>query len=75
MRRFAVVLGTVIVPLVCSALRVDSLPGRADPSLRVTCNTCHRGRTNPLDSVAVAKPPAPLGDSSPVRRSSKARSE
>jgi photosynthetic reaction center cytochrome c subunit len=39
--------------------RVDSLPGRADPTLRVTCNTCHRGRTNPLapDSAA-AKPPS-----------------
>ena len=38
--------------------RIDSLPGRVDPSLKVTCATCHRGRTNPLapDSAAV-KPP------------------
>jgi hypothetical protein len=43
--------------------RVDSLPGRADPTLRVTCNTCHRGRTNPLDSAAVAKPPSGGGRS------------
>jgi hypothetical protein len=50
--------------------RIDSLPGRVDPSLKVTCTTCHRGRTNPLalDSAAV-KPP--LGEVSSHERTRK----
>ena len=28
--------------------RLDSLPGRTNPGLQVTCNTCHRGTSRPV---------------------------
>ena len=36
-------------------LRLDTLPGRTNPGLRVTCETCHRGvnRPEPLSEVLV----------------------
>ena len=55
--------------------RVDSLPGRADPAARVTCNTCHRGKTNPLAPDSAAAPKPPQGNEAFRGHSLKARSK
>ena len=33
--------------------RLDSLPGRTNPGLQVTCNTCHRGASRPVPLSAL----------------------
>jgi hypothetical protein len=48
--------------------RLDSLPGRTNPGLQVTCNTCHRGTTRPVPlSQLIAEAATAAGPDSAAR--------
>jgi hypothetical protein len=48
--------------------RLDSLPGRANPGLQVTCNTCHRGASRPVPlATLIAEAATAAGPDSAVR--------
>jgi len=48
--------------------RLDSLPGRTNPGLQVTCNTCHRGASRPVPLAnLIAETATAAGADSAVR--------
>lgn len=55
--------------------RLDTLPGRTNPGLQVTCTTCHRGVTRPVPLQALIQEAALAGGADSALRAYRALRE